>query len=185
MLRAECARCLGKIAANESLSALVAATTLTHPKVRRAVVAALSAFKQEQSFEALRPIAIEDESYLVEAEACRSLGHTRHRDALKILKRSLGKSSHADIIRAAAFDGLAALRQPAALPQVVAGTRYGTPSRGRRAAISALASLGSNRADREQLEDCSMMRTFSCAPKPHVHLQNSAIFRLARPCSGD
>ncbi len=130
MLRAECARCLGKIAVDEGLSALVAATSVEHPKVRRAVVAALSAFKQPQAFEALRPIAIEDESYLVKAEACRSLGHTRHPDVLNVLEKNLGESSHADVIRVATFDGLAALREPVALQQVVAGTRYGLPSRG-------------------------------------------------------
>jgi aminopeptidase N len=160
MLRAECARCLGRIAVQESLEALVAATSVAHPKVRRAVVAALGSFKQPQAFEALQPIAIDDESYLVNAEACRSLGHTRRTEALSILERNLDKASHADIVRAAVFDGLAALRDPAALERIVAGTRYGTPSRGRRAAISALARLGRSRVDREHLEDLLTDRDF-------------------------
>jgi aminopeptidase N len=160
MLRAECARCLGKIAMEECLEALASATSIEHPKVRRAVVAALGAFKQAQSFEALRPIAIEDESYLVKAEACRSLGHTRRAEALPILERNLAETSHADIVRAAAFEGLATLRDPAALERIIAGTRYGTPSRGRRAAISALARLGRSRVDREHLEDLLIDRDF-------------------------
>ena len=160
MLRAECARDLGKIAVQESLEALTSATSIVHPKVRRAVVAALASFKQPQAFEALHPIAIDDESYLVKAEACRSLGCTRRAEALSVLERNLNESSHADIVRAAAFDGLAALRDPAAIEQIVAGTRYGTPSRGRRAAISALARLGRSRVDREHLEDLLMDRDF-------------------------
>ncbi len=160
MLRAECARCLGKVAVLESLEALTSATSITHPKVRRAVVAALASFKQPQAFEALQPIAINDESYAVKAEACRSLGHTRRPEALSILERNLGESSHADMVRAAAFDGLAALRDPAAIEQIVAGTRYGTPSRGRRAAISALGRLGRSRVDREHLEDLLTDRDF-------------------------
>lgn len=160
MLRAECARGLGKIAVQESLEALTSATSIAHPKVRRAVVAALASFKQPQAFEALQPIAIDDQSYLVKAEACRSLGYTRRAEALSILERNLNESSHADIVRAAAFDGLAALRDPAAIEQIVAGTRYGTPSRGRRAAISALARLGRSRVDREHLEDLLMDRDF-------------------------
>ena len=153
MLRAESARCLGRIAAAESLSTLVAATSIAHPKVRRAVVAALSAFRQPEAFEALQPLAIDDESYLVWAEACRSAGHTRHADALELLERNLDVSSHADLVRAATFDGLAALRNPAALQSIKSGTAYGKPSRGRRAAIAALAALGHDRRDREHLED--------------------------------
>lgn len=153
MLRAECARCLGKIAATESLSALVEATTINHPKVRRAVAAALAAFKHANAFEALKPLASADVSYLVKAEACRSLGHTRCPGTLQVLEQRLSESSHADVVRAATFDGLAALRDPAALPVVLNATRYGTPSRGRRAAIAALARLGSDRIAREHLED--------------------------------
>jgi aminopeptidase N len=160
MLRAECARCLGKIAVAESLSALVAATASSHPKVRRAVAAALASFRQPRALEALQPLAEGDASYLVKAEACRSLGHTRQPQALAVLEQRLGETSHADIVRAAAFDGLAALREAAALPRVLEGTRYGTPSRGRRAAISALARLGNDRAAREHLEDLLCDRDF-------------------------
>jgi aminopeptidase N len=160
MLRAECARCLGKMAVPESLSTLVAATGIEHPKVRRAVVASLSAWKHPQAFEAIRKLTTGDESYLVTAEACRSLGHTRHADALGVLRKSLEVESHADLVRAAAYDGLAALREPAAIDSVIEGTRYGNPSRARRAAIAALAALGSQRRERQALEDLLTDRDF-------------------------
>ncbi len=160
MLRAECARCLGKIPVSESLSTLTAATTMGHPKVRRAVVAALSGFRQPEAFQALRPLATNDESYVVKAEACRSLGHTRHVEALSVLEKNLDEPSHADRVRVGVFDGLAALRNPAALEWVKLGTRYGKSSRGRRAAIAALGVLGRDRRDREHLEDLLEDRDF-------------------------
>jgi len=160
MLRAECARCLGKIPVEESLSTLVKAVGVAHPKVRRVVAAALSAFRRPESFNALQALANGDRSYLVKAEACRAIGHTRQPEALGLLHERLNDSSHADLVRAAAFDGLAALREPAALEWVVAGTRYGVPLRGRRSAISALSRLGRDRAAREQLEDLLIDRDF-------------------------
>ncbi len=57
------------------------------------------------------------------------------------------------MVRAGAIDGLAALRDERALPHLSARTRYGHPTRARRAAISALPKLASDRKTREALED--------------------------------
>jgi hypothetical protein len=57
------------------------------------------------------------------------------------------------MIRSAACDGLAALRDTAAVGWLTETAKYGKPSRGRRAAIAALGRLGESRAVREQLED--------------------------------
>jgi aminopeptidase N len=57
------------------------------------------------------------------------------------------------VIRAGALDGMAALRDDGALEVVAKRTRYGVPTRGRRAAVHALASLGEGRKTREQLEE--------------------------------
>jgi aminopeptidase N len=90
---------------------------------------------------------------LVTADAARSLGRTRQPGALDTLKSIVDHPSWADVIRAGALDGMAALRDEAALETVVKRTRYGTPTRGRRAAVHALATLGDGRKTREQLED--------------------------------
>ena len=153
MLRAECARCLGKIPVSESLAALVSAVTIEHPKVRRAVATALGAFRKPEAFQALRPLAENDVSYWVKAQACRALGNTRQPEALEVLRSRLDEESHADMVRSAAYDGLAALRDTTAVDWLQQGTRYGKPSRGRRAAIAALAKLGEGRKVREHLED--------------------------------
>ncbi|HYP90450.1 MAG TPA: HEAT repeat domain-containing protein, partial [Polyangiaceae bacterium] len=113
----------------------------------------LGAFKQEPAAKALQKLLADDASYLVLADAARSLGRTRQPGALETLKSVVDRASWADVIRAGALDGMAALRDDAAIDTVLKRTRYGTPTRGRRAAVRALASLGDGRKTREQLED--------------------------------
>jgi aminopeptidase N len=90
---------------------------------------------------------------LVTADAARALGRTRQPGALETLKSLVDQPSWADVIRAGSLDGMASLRDDAALDAVLKRTRYGIPTRGRRAAVHALASLGEGRKTREQLED--------------------------------
>jgi len=152
-VRAEAAGTLGKIRSDEALDALVSHTQVAHAKVRRAVAAALGQFRSPKAAEALKPLALKDASYLVEAEAARALGQTRQAIAFDVLIDILDRPSWSDIVRAGAIDGLAALRDERAQPHVLARTRYGIPTRGRRAAIVALPKLSTDRKVREALED--------------------------------
>jgi aminopeptidase N len=150
--RAEAAAALGRIKARECFEALTQATTVAHPKVRRAVVDALGSFKTAAAVEAIRPLALKDESYLVEGEAARALGRTRQPAAFETLLDVLDRPSWYDVIRAGAIDGLAALRDDRAVPHLLARVRYGYPARARRAAILALPKLATDRKARESLE---------------------------------
>jgi aminopeptidase N len=152
-LRAEVAQTLGSIRTGECLPPLLAALATPHPKVRRAVAAALGRFKKHEAAQALRAVALKDPSYAVEAEAARALGATRQSLAFDTLVEVLDRPSWSDMIRAGAIDGLAALRDDRATPHVVARTRYGVPTRARRAAIRALPKLGGDRRTRETLEE--------------------------------
>jgi aminopeptidase N len=131
---------------------LKAAQHAAHPKVRRAIVEALGRFRTTEAMEALKPYALRDESYLVEAEAARALGRTRQPAALDVLVDLLERPSWFDVVRAGAIDGLAALRDDRALPHLNARVRYGQPQRARRAAILSLPKLASDRKTRETLE---------------------------------
>jgi aminopeptidase N len=153
MVRVEAARALGKLRSEEALTVLMATLTTKHPKVRRAVVGALGAFKQPAVAKALQELLRKEQSYLVTADAARSLGRTRQPGVLATLEAVVDQSSWADVVRAGALDGMAALRDDAALDAVVQRTRYGIPTRGRRAAVHALATLGDGRKTREQLEE--------------------------------
>jgi aminopeptidase N len=121
--------------------------------VRRRVVHALGRYRSSRAAEVLKKIVLRDPSYLVEAEAARALGATRQAAAFDTLLDVIDRPSWADVVRGGAIDGLANLRDERAVPHVVARTRYGYPTRGRRAAISALPKLASDRKARETLED--------------------------------
>jgi aminopeptidase N len=152
-VRAEAAGTLGKIRSDEALDVLVKHTQTKHAKVRRAVAAALGQFRSTKAADALKPLALKDASYLVEAEAARALGQTRQAVAFDTLIDVIDRPSWSDIVRAGAIDGLAALRDERAQPHVLARTRYGIPTRGRRAAIIALPKLSTDRKVREALEE--------------------------------
>lgn len=153
MVRVECAEALGKIRARECFDLLVKALDVAHPKVRRAVCDALGRFKTADAVKALTPKALRDESYLVEAEAARSLGKTRQPAAFETLLDVIGRPSWAEVITAGAIDGLAQLRDDRALPHLFTRTRYGHPSRVRRAAALAIPKISTDRRAREHLED--------------------------------
>jgi aminopeptidase N len=151
--RAEAVAALGTLRSEEAFAVLADNVKTRHPKVRRAVVHALGKFRTARAADVLRKVALKDASYLVEAEAARALGATRQASALETLVEILDRPSWADVIRAGAIDGLAALRDERALPHVTSRTRYGVSTRGRRAAILALPRLSSDRRTRETLED--------------------------------
>ena len=152
-VRAEVAATLGKIRSDEALDVLVTQSRTAHAKVRRAVASALGNFRSAKAADALKSLAMKDASYLVESEAARALGQTRQAVAFDTLIDVLDRPSWSDIVRAGAIDGLAALRDERAQPHVLARTRYGIPTRGRRAAIMALPKLSTDRKVREALED--------------------------------
>ncbi len=152
-VRNECAGALGRIRAPEAFAALARATSVKHPKVRRAVIAALGRFRTQEAEDAIRPRALSDPSYLVEAEAARSLGKTKRSTAFEVLVEVAARGSWADVVALGAVEGLAALRDERATPHLVSWTKYGRPTRVRRAAILALPKLDDGRKTREALEE--------------------------------
>ncbi len=153
MLRVECARALGSLPSPDALKLLLGQTSAPHPKVRRAVAAALGAFRRPEVVAALTPLAEQDPSWLVQADAARALGRSRQPGAQAVLLSLLDRESWADVVRAGALDGLAALRQPELLSTLREYTRYGLPTRGRRSAIAALGHFSDDRQSRERLEE--------------------------------
>ena len=151
--RAEVANALGNLRSEEAFTILESNVGTKHPKVRRAVAHALGAFRTSKSAELLKKLALRDPSYLVEADAARALGATRQAGGFDTLVDILDRPSWADVIRAGAIDGLANLRDERAVPHVIARTRYGVSTRGRRAAILALPKLAGDKKARETLED--------------------------------
>jgi aminopeptidase N len=150
--RVECAAALAKIGGADAFAALRASVGVTHPKVRRAVADALGSFRTVDAMETLKPLALRDASYLVEAEAARALGRTRQGAAFDTLVDLLERPSWFDVVRAGAIDGLAALRDDRALSHLGARVRYGHSPRVRRASILSLPKIAADRKTRETLE---------------------------------
>jgi aminopeptidase N len=153
MVRAEAARGLGRLGGEDALGALLRHTGDSHPKVRRAVLSALGAFRRPEAAEVLSKYARRDPSYLVEAEACRSLGRTRDGNARHVLLSVADDPSWADVKAAGVLDGLAALRDDSVIDAVAERIHYGVSARTRRAAMVALGRVGEGRRVRQQLED--------------------------------
>ncbi len=141
--RSACARALGVVRTPAARDALIAALKVKHPKPRRAVVAALGQFREDE--EAGRALTAfnkkPDASGFVEAEVARSLGRMRATNARATLTTMLKRQSFLDAVTSAALDGLAELQDPEAWPQVVGFTKYGSPAHARRAALMAVAKL--------------------------------------------
>jgi aminopeptidase N len=77
----------------------------------------------------------------------------RQASALDVLVDVVDRKSWADVVSVGALDGMAASRDDRSIPHVLARTRYGHPTRKRRAAIMAIPKLASDRKAREALEE--------------------------------
>lgn len=170
-VRAAAAAALGRIASPDAFAALAKACRIRQPKVRRAVVQALGNFRTAEAVQLLAARARGDESILVAASACRSLGSTKQEEAFYILSDLIDKPSWADSLRSAAIGGLARLRLPKAADLVLERSRYGYPNRSRRVAIGAIAKLCETGPAREKL--CEQLED----PNPHVRV--STVLALA------
>jgi aminopeptidase N len=157
-VRAAAARALGQVRTPEARDALLAGRADEHPKVRRAVAAALGEFRDDAlAGEALATWAGDgDPSCFVEGAAALALGRTRSPLAVTVLPRLLARDAFQDVIRVRALEGLGATGDEAALPVARAAYTAATSFQARRAAVAAVARLAEGtlqaRGTRELLE---------------------------------
>lgn len=170
-VRAAAATSLGRTRRQDALNALLAARTQEHPRVRRAVAAALGEFRldydpgNERAARMLESwVQDGDPSCLVEANAALALGRARSPRAVELLSGVLSRRSYMDMIRARAIDGLGATADEAAYAVVEAAITRAASFQSRRAAVTALGRLaegtGNARRARERLEACLADRDF-------------------------
>ena len=164
-VRAAAASALGKTRRQDALDALLAARTQDHPKVRRAVAAALGEFRVDfdpgnaRASDMLEAWVSEgDASYFVEATAALALGRTRSPRAVDVLTPVLERRAYMDTIRARALEGLGATADDAAFAVVEAAITRAASFQSRRAAVTSLGHLAEGTAHarraRERLEAC-------------------------------
>ncbi|MEL7330611.1 MAG: M1 family metallopeptidase [Cyanobacteria bacterium J06560_2] len=152
-VRAEVAEQLGSVQLAQAEAALIKGLEDKHPKVRRAVVTALSKVKTADSYKTLKGVVEKgDESYLVEASAVRSLGKVgsatidgkdKEKKTLKLLDTVLKeRSGWNEVVRSGAIAGLSQFKtSEAALDLLLPYTELGIPQPLRLAAIRALGAI--------------------------------------------
>jgi aminopeptidase N len=154
-VQAACAKALSAVRSPNARRALLEKVSVPHPKARRAVIAALGEFREDEEVAAsLRRVCEKgDRSYFVEGEAARSLGKVRAGNPLPLLQRMTRRRSFNDVIAAGAIDGMASTLNPDAYELVRPLVRYGQPQFIRRAAVEAVAKLAEPaKKTRETLE---------------------------------
>jgi aminopeptidase N len=138
----EAAAAVGATRAPWARDLLVSALRHAHPKVRRAVAAALGNFRDAGVAGALLDASRDDESYFVRAAALESLGKTRDARAFDALVAAVRARSWNGIVEAGAARGLAELGNARAIDALVDAIRLGVDEGLRRAAAGALARMG-------------------------------------------
>ncbi len=165
-VRAAAATALGRTRREDALEALAAALRQEHPRVRRAVAAALGEFRDsDRAAELLAGwLTRGDASAFVEASAALSLGRTRSRRALEVLPGLLDRPSFQDMIRSRALEGLGATGAEEAIAIAEPQYRRDRSFQARRAAAYAVGRLTEGtahvRRGREFLERCLTDRDF-------------------------
>jgi aminopeptidase N len=150
-VQVEIARSLGTIRSNAAQQALLdGLAEVKHPKVRRAIVAALGEFKDEISATALQKILAGDVTDFVEMEAAVALGKTRVGTAFDTLSANLERESFNHAVRVGIFNGLSELKDERAIPIALEWSAYGKPVQARDAAVVTLGQLGKLVKDKEK-----------------------------------
>ncbi|MBV8579635.1 MAG: M1 family metallopeptidase [Candidatus Eremiobacteraeota bacterium] len=137
----EVAAALGDSRAPSARAALLANVGHAHPKVRRAVADALGGWRDAEAASALLALR-DDPSYFVVAASLHALGKTRDARAFDALAAGLATPSWNATIAAGAARGLGALADARALAPLEDALRTEQPEPLRRAAVGALAQLG-------------------------------------------
>jgi aminopeptidase N len=138
---AEVAAALGDSRAPSARETLLRNVAHPHPKVRRAIVDALGHWRDAGVATALLALR-DDPSYFVVASALEALGKTRDPRAFDALADGLATPSWNETIAAGAARGLGELADPRGLPLLVTATAPDQPEPLRRAAVGAVARLG-------------------------------------------
>ena len=139
---AEAAMAAGTTRAPWARELLAKHATHKHPKVRRAIAAALGFFRHSDAAAALLPLAKKDDSYFVQAAALHALGKTRDARAFDVLKKAIAGHSWNGVIESGAAHGLGELGDARAVPILIEATALGKEEALRRAALGALARCG-------------------------------------------
>ncbi|TBR23322.1 hypothetical protein EPO15_06200 [bacterium] len=135
---AEAAAALGTLRSDASRAALERLLTVKHPKVRRAVVAALAGWTDARAAKSVLRLAQKDPSIHVRGESLRALGRAKDPAYYPVLRAALKKPSYWNVVRSSAVQALSLTRDPAVLPDLLKAAKAPTPFQVRLNALRAL-----------------------------------------------
>jgi aminopeptidase N len=138
----QAAAAVGETRAPWARELLLGAVAHVHPKVRRAVAAALGNFRSAETASALIDLAGADPSYFVRAAALESLGKSRDPRAFDVLAAASCERTWNGIVESGAVRGLSELAEERAFEPIVAASAPERDEGARRAAAGALGRLG-------------------------------------------
>ncbi len=146
-VQAEIAKALASLGTDSALEILAEATTITHPKARRAVFEALAKFSGQKMLDIVKPRAEKgDESYFVEGAMGLALASSKVREAFPLVKEFITKPSWNEIIARMTLNGIPKLFEVEELQDdiitlVIEQTEYGQDAFKRATAVSTLATI--------------------------------------------
>ncbi|MEO1298145.1 MAG: M1 family metallopeptidase [Cyanobacteria bacterium J06636_16] len=187
-VRAEVAEQLAELKLDQAVDALLEGLQDSHPKVRRAVVAALGSVKTAASYQVLSKLTQEgDASYYVEAEAARALGKVGASqladipatvETLTILETVLQeRAGWNEVVRSGALAGISQFKtSEAALELILQYTEPAVSTMLRLGAVRALGAIstGLSKANVERI----LERLEAIAREPQFRTQMTVIAAL-------
>lgn len=138
----QAAAALGKTHAPWAQRMLAAHLGHAHPKVRRAVAAALGNFRNGEAADALLAPARGDASYFVQAAALHALGKTRDASAFDVLAAAVAQKTWNGTVESGAARGLGELADERGVPLLARAVQPGNEEALRRSSLGALARAG-------------------------------------------
>lgn len=150
-VQAEIARSAGAMRLPQALELLTLWARTPHPKARRAVLRALGNFSVPKAHRLLEQVCRRDPSYLVAAQALRSLAQAGGPRTAKMISENLQKKSWWEVLRAAAVSALADQKKLREIPRLIRFTQARHPYPLRSAAIRGLLEAGGPRANTFQI----------------------------------
>ncbi len=156
-VRLEAAQQLATIKLDQAVAALVNAIGDEDPFVRKAIVDELANIKTPETYAAIKELVeAGDESYYVEAAACRSLGgmttaslKSKQEEAIILLTNVLNtRSGWNEVVRGGAIGGLSKMTDsPVALNTILEYVKPGIPQSLRLTSIRALGAISKGQSD--------------------------------------
>ncbi len=113
-----------------------------HVKSQRAVIEMFGEFKNSQTIETVKQFYADKKSYIVPAEAARTLGKTKDLATIQLIKKFLDLESWNDIIRLSALEGLMQLQDESLLPTIMKYAAKGYNWRTRATALRVITDIG-------------------------------------------